>query len=152
MWAAQNLMKLIGGLHVVGLTHVVDRSDVLEFLDSVISSDSISDGVLARQLAKEPTPRIQPLKLSLPADLRTITCRDLPTNIRLAPGELTITGQTAETIVEALMMLAQALTNDLGTAVDLLEPPTPSLEVETSELRDLFARLEADEQKRHRTS
>lgn len=148
--AAQNLMKLIGGLHIVGLTHVVDQADVLSFLDSVISSDSISDGVLARHLSKEPTPRIQPLKMSLPSDLRTVMCRDLPDNIRLEPGELTIRGESAEKIVEALLLIAQAFTNDLGTAVDLLQPPTPPAEIGRSELRDLFARLEADEERRCR--
>ena len=149
--AAQQLMKLIGGLSVVGLTHVVDRSDLLTFLDSVIASESVSDGVLARQLTKEATPNIQPLKLSLPADLKTVMCRDLPDNILLVPGELTISGETAERIIESLMILAQALTNDLGTAVDLLQPPTPPMDVEISELRALFARLEADEQSRKLT-
>ena len=75
-------------------------------------------------------------------------CRDLPDNIRLAPGELTILGETAERIVEALHLLAQALTSDLGNAVDLLQPPTPPVEVEVSELKELFARFKADEQNR----
>lgn len=148
--AAQNLMKLIGRLNVVGSTHVVDRNDVLAFLDSVIASDSISAGVLARQLSKEATPRVQRLNMSLPADLRTVTCRDMPENILLAPGQLTIRGDSAEDIVEALMLVAQVLTNDLGTAVDLLQPPKPPAEVKNSDFRELFARLEADEHRHHR--
>lgn len=147
--AAQNLMKLIGRLNVVGSTHVVDRADVLDFLDSVIASDSITAGVLARQLSRDPTPRVNPLKLSLPSDLRTVTCRDLPENILLTPGELTVRGNSAEEIVEALMLLAQILTNDLDTAVDLLQPPKPLPDAGTSELREMFARLEADERSRH---
>ena len=143
--AAQNLMKLIGGIHSVGLTHVVDRSDILGFLGKVLEAPTIQDGLLACQLAKDPTPRVKPLRFTLPAELRSVMCRNLPDNINLSPGELKISGTSAEIIFEGLYLFAQALLNDLDTAVDLLQPPVSRPNVTADDLRRLFKELEEEE-------
>ncbi len=39
---AQTLMKLIGGLHLVGATHLVDRSSLLSFLEEVLEAPTAS--------------------------------------------------------------------------------------------------------------
>lgn len=143
--AAQNLMKLIGGIHAIGPIHVVESSDLLAFLDRVIAAPSVATGVQECQLYKEPAPRVRPLRRTLPTELRSVMCRDLPTNVELKPGELRISGQTAEAIFEGMLLLAQAVTNDLDTAVALLEPQVAVARADTDELRELFARLEEDE-------
>lgn len=135
--AAQNLMKLIGGIHAIGPIHVIDSSDLLVFLDRVIAAPSVAEGVQSCHLYKEPAPRIRPLRRSLPAELRSVMCRDLPSNVELKPGELRIVGQTAEEIFGGMLLLAQAVTNDLDTAITLLEPPVAVARAETDELSTL---------------
>lgn len=143
--AAQKLMKLIGGIHAIGPIHVIEGSELLNFLNVVIAAPSVAEGVQTCLLNQEPAPRVRPLRRTLPAELRSLMCRDLPSNIELRPGELRVVGPTAEAIFEGMLMIAQAVTNDLETAVSLLEPPVVISRAETDDLRQLFARLEQDE-------
>jgi hypothetical protein len=126
---AQTLMKLIGGLHLVGATHLVDRSSLLAFLEEVLAAPSVAEGVARRW----------------PADLHSIMARHLPPSITLQPGSLVITGAGSTEILENLVLLAQALQNDLATIQTMLDPPPTVPSVEQDELRALFARLRDDE-------
>ncbi len=80
---AQTLMKLIGGLHLVGATHLVDRSSLLSFLEEVLETPTVGEGVARRWLAAEPAPDrrgLRQLHTALPVDLHSIMARDLPSN------------------------------------------------------------------------
>jgi hypothetical protein len=146
---AQTLMKLIGELHLVGSTHVLDRSSLVAFLDEVLAAPTVTEGVRRRWLAVEPAPDgrgLRQLPTSLPPELHSIMARDLPPGITFAPGLLQISGATSVEILENLLLLAQALQNDLASVEALLDPPPAPQPVEDNELRSLFDRLRQDEQ------
>jgi hypothetical protein len=124
--SAQNLMKAIGEVQTVGAAHFVDRASLLAFLNEMISSESLEDGLKRRLESAEPVLRPHLLARALPQDLRQIAVRDLPASIRISPGELRITGENAEQIVEGLLLLAQAMQNDLDRFRALLDPPLPA--------------------------
>jgi hypothetical protein len=144
---AQTLMKLIGGLHLVGATHLVDRSSLVAFLEQVLEAPTVAEGVARRWLAAEPAPDrrgLRQLHTALPADLHSIMARHLPPAIQFEPGSL-VTGADSTEILEHLVLLAQALQNDLATIQTMLDPPPKTPSVEQDELRAMFARLREDE-------
>jgi hypothetical protein len=145
---AQTLMKLIGNLHLVGATHLVDRSSLVAFLEEVLEAPTVAEGVARRWLAVEPAPdgrRLRQLHTALPADLHSIMARHLPATITFQPGSLVITGADSTEIFENLCLLAQALHNDPATIQTMLDPPPKTPSVEQDELRAMFARLRDDE-------
>jgi hypothetical protein len=145
---AQMLMKLTGGLHLVGATHLVDRSSLVAFLEEVLEAPTVAEGVARRWLAAEPAPDgrgLRQLHTALPADLQSIMARHLPPAIAFHPGSLVITGADSTAILENLVLLAQALQNDLATIQAMLDPPPQTPSVEQDELRAMFARLREDE-------
>jgi hypothetical protein len=84
-------MKLIGGLHLVGATHLVDRSSLLAFLEEVLAAPTVAEGVARRWLAAEPAPDgrgLRQLQTTLPAPTpprgRTSLAAHTPAN--LSPG------------------------------------------------------------------
>ena len=145
--AAQMLMRTIGGVQNVGGTHLVDRETLMEFLDRSLASEDLSTTVHALRLEAGPAPQPQPLTFALPEDLRCVMADDLPAHIQLTPGQLVITGENAEEIIEGLYLLAQALQNDLSTIQNMLDPLPPQLPVRDEELRTLFAHLAEKEQR-----
>ncbi len=145
---AQTLMKLIGDLHLIGGTHVLDRSSLLAFLEEVLAAPSVAEGVARRWLALEPVPDgrgLRQLHTALPPDLHSIMARHLPPTITFQPGSLVISGASSTEILENLVLLAQALQNDLATIQAMLDPPSRAPSVEQDELRAMFARLREDE-------
>lgn len=136
--SAQSLMKAIGGIQNIGGTHLVDRDNLLEFLSRSIESDDLSGVVQRRRLEAGPAPKTRPLAISLPAELRSVMAADLPAQIQLEAGRLTITGADSEEILETLCLLAQAMQNDLGTIQSLLDPLPVPPPVEDDDLRQLF--------------
>jgi hypothetical protein len=149
--SAQTLMKAIGGIQNVGGTHLVDREVLLEFLDQTIAADDVSGAVRSRREEAAPPPQPKPMRFSLPGELKSVMAADLPENIELMPGRLTISGRVSEEIIEALYLLAQALQNDLGTIQVLLDPLPERPQVADSELRKLFADLEASKVRNTKT-
>jgi len=126
----------------VGGTHLIDREVLLEFLDQTIAADDVSGAVRLRREEAAPPPQPKRMKFSLPGELKSVMAADLPENIELMPGRLSINGRGSEEIIEALFLLAQALQNDLGTIQGLLDPLPERPQVADSELRRLFAGLE----------
>jgi hypothetical protein len=143
--SAQTLMKAIGGIQNVGGTHLVDREVLLEFLDQTIAADDVSGAVRSRREEAAPPPQPKRMKFSLPGELKSVMAANLPENIELVPGRLSISGRGSEEIIEALYLLAQALQNDLGTIQGLLDPLPERPQVADNELRKLFADLEMRE-------
>jgi hypothetical protein len=124
--SAQSLMKAIGEVQSVGGAHFVERSSLLSFLDEMIDADSVEAALRSRMLDAEAPPSPKPLRVSLPADLRNVMLRDLPETIRLTPGRLEIDAPTTEAMLESLVLLAQAMNNDISSVQRSLESPAPS--------------------------
>ena len=138
--AAQNLMKAIGDVQSVGGAHFVDRSSLLSFLDEMAGADSVDEALRRRFLEADAPPAPKPLRVSLAADLRNVMLRDLPDTIRLSPGRLEIAAPSTEAMLESLALLARAMSNDLASVQDALEPPAPS-RIEDVELSSFLTGL-----------
>jgi hypothetical protein len=138
---AQSLMKAVGEVQTVGAAHFVDRASLLSFLEDMIAAPVMEERFRMRlQEADAPsTPRT--LRVSLPADLRQVTLRDLPLNISLTPGRLEITADTAVAMLESLALLATAMQNDLASVQVILEPPKVPPRVEDDDLQSFLANL-----------
>ena len=144
---AQTLMKAIGGVQNIGGTHLLDREALLEFLEQTIAADDVSVAVRSRRQEAAPSPQPRRLTISLPNDLKSVMAADLPSNIELSPGRLTISGKGSEGIINDLYLLAQAMQNDLGSIQARLDPMPERKEVGDPELRRLFASLARRERK-----
>ncbi len=138
--SAQNLMKAIGGIQTVGMTHFVDRASLLRFLDNMVAAESVEEAFQQRLAGAEPPPRPRPLRIPMPVDLRHAMLGDLPPNITLSPGRIEITAETATAMVEALFSLAAIMQNDLHRWQNIIEPP-PEPTTGDDELRDFLAHL-----------
>ena len=138
--SAQYLMKAIGEVQAVGGTHFVDRASLLNFLDQMVSADSVDKALRSKHESAEPVPRAGILRLSLPDDLRRVTLRDLPTSVTLNPGELRVTGANAEQVIEGLLVLAQVMQNDLESVRTKLDP-APGQAPMDEELRSLLGAM-----------
>jgi hypothetical protein len=144
--AAQQLMKAIGEVQNIGGVHLVDRNALLAFLAQIKQADNPETARREKVLLAEPVPRPRHLKNTLPLGMRSVMVRDLPSEIRLEPGRLEITGKNALEIFERLLLLAQAVQNDLDTAAQIFDPPPATASVENDELHELFADLRRREQ------
>ncbi len=140
--SAQALMKAIGEVQTVGGTHFVDRTSLLRFLDEMIAAVSLEAALRTRLLEADAPPSHKPLRVALPADLRSVRVRDLPDSIRLSAGRLEIDALTTEAMLENLVLLAQAMQNDLVAFKEVIEPPQPR-KVENENLQSLLASLRA---------
>lgn len=123
--SAQNLMKAIGEVQTVGAAHFVDRTSLLRFLDEMIAADSVGAALQIRHAQAAPVPRPRTLRVTLAADLRRIMLPDLPNNIRLSPGRIEITGESAKALTEGLLQLATVMQNDLERWREAVEPSPP---------------------------
>lgn len=135
--SAQNLMKAIGEVQVLGGTRFIDRASLLAFLDHTIAAESVDDELRAKHKQAKPVPRAGTLRLSLPEGLRRVTLKDLPENIMLGVGEVRATGPDTKQVVEGLVALAQVMQNDLE-GVRALHEPFASSDAIDEELQNLF--------------
>ncbi len=145
---AQTLMKAIGEVQTVGAAHFIDRPSLLGFLNAMIDAPSVDEALRTRILKADPPPKPKTMRISLPGDLRNAMMPDLPPNIILGPGRLEIMAETAEAMLESLMVLALIMQNDLDRFAAALQPPPDLRPVEDEDMRRLFERLRADEQTR----
>jgi len=143
--AAQQLMKAIGGVQNIAGVHLVDRTSLIHFLDQIRDAENPEDALRERLSIAEPVPRPRHLKTALPDDLRCVMVRDLPSSIRLEQGRIEILGQGAEDILSSLLLLAQAIQNDLDTATDRLNPPLRFMKTDDDEIKALFLDLQRRE-------
>ena len=141
--SAQSLTKAIGEVQAVGGAHFVERQALISFLDEVIQAPSVAEAFRSRLAGAEEPPTPKPLRIALPHDLRNVTVRHLPENIRLSPGRLEIVGSSAAGILENLVLLAQAMQNDLARVESLLEPVSSSSPT-SEELGQFLTRLRRD--------
>lgn len=132
---AQSLMKAVGEVQPVGGAHFVERSSLLSFLNEMIIAPELELALRERLLEAAAPPRPKPLRVTLPSDLRTATVKDLPASVRLSPGRLEIVANSAEGVLEGLVLLAQVMQNDLLQIQMLLDPPSIPPPVGDDELR-----------------
>ncbi|AXC16117.1 hypothetical protein ACPOL_6935 (plasmid) [Acidisarcina polymorpha] len=120
--SAQGLMKAIGEVQPVGRAHFVERTSLLGFLDAMIAAEDFDEAFRSRMREADAPPYTKPLKVSLPAGLRTVMLRDLPPNISLTPGRLEIIANSSIAMLESLALLAQAMQNDFLHVQAILDP------------------------------
>jgi hypothetical protein len=143
---AQTLMKVIGEVQPVGGAHFVERSSLLGFLDAMIVAPDFDLAFRDRVREADAPPSPKPLRIALPADLRSVMLRDLPAHISLSPGRLEITADSAVAMLESLALLAQAMQNDLAQVQAVLEPPAKPPYIEDDDLRAFLAELRSQRQ------
>jgi len=143
---AQTLMKVIGEVQPVGGAHFVERSSLLSFLDAMIAAPDFDQAFRDRVREADPPPSPKPLRIALPADLRSVMLRDLPAHISLSRGRLEITADSAVAMLESLALLAQAMQNDLAQVQAVLEPPARPPYVEDDDLRAFIEQMRSQRQ------
>jgi hypothetical protein len=143
---AQTLMKAIGEVQPVGGAHFVERNSLLGFLNAMIDAPDFDQAFRSRVREADAPPCTKPLRVALPADLRSITLKDLPEHISLSPGRLEITADSTVAMLESLALLAQAMQNDLAQVQAMLEPPPRPPDVEEDDLMAFFSYLRGQRQ------
>jgi hypothetical protein len=143
---AQTLMKAVGEVQPVGGAHFVERSSLLSFLDAMIDAPDFDQAFRSRVLEADAPPSPKPIRIALPADLRSIMLKDLPAQISLSPGRLEITADSAVAMLESLTLLAQAMQNDLAQVQAVLEPPAKPPYIEDDDLRAFLAEFRSQRQ------
>jgi hypothetical protein len=144
--SAQLLMKAIGDVQSIGGTHMVSRNAILSFLETLYTSNDPESARRELILLAEPVPKPRLLKTTVPEDLRSVMAKDLPPQIMLSPGRLEICGVDGAEILKRLVLLAQAMQNDLRTITEMLDPPPAPVQVEDDELKALFDDLRRREE------
>ena len=142
---AQTLMRAIGEIQPVGGAHFVERATLLSFLDAMIDATDFDEAFRTRSREADNPPQTKPLRISLPADLRSVTLYDLPSNIRLSFGKLEIEAGSAIAMLESLALLAQAMQDDTERIHAIFDPPQTPPEIEDDDLKQLLASLRAQE-------
>jgi hypothetical protein len=146
---AQSLMRAIGELSNVAGAHLTSRASLLDFVDHVLAADDMDLAVRTRidTAAAAPSQK-KGLRLPIPDELRSVRLADLPKQIKIAPGLLTIEGAGAFEILTHLAVLARALDNDLDSFVMAWNrAPLPSCDSPV-DIDSMFAELEAMEPSR----
>lgn len=101
---ARTLMEAIGEVQPVGGAHFVARSSLLGFLDAMIDAPKFDQACRSRVLETDEPHSPKPVRIALPADLRSVMLRDLPAHISLSPGPLEITAYSAVAMLESLTL------------------------------------------------
>lgn len=140
---AQTLMKAIGEVQPIGGAHFVERASLLGFLEAMIDAPDLDEALRVRIREAGAPPSTKPLRVALPHDLRSVTVRDLPSNISLSSGRLEITADTAVSMLENLVLLAQAMQNDLDRFEAIIEPPATPPPVDDDEIQSFLDKLRA---------
>ena len=109
--SAQTLMRAIGGVTNIAGKHLVDRSAVVEFLETMIAAENLEEAFRDRLEAAPRPPNGRRLLLPIPKDFEHVRFKDLPPEIRVSPGRLEIVGNGLE-IMERLVILAKAMETD----------------------------------------
>ncbi|MBW4038797.1 MAG: hypothetical protein HIU91_07955 [Acidobacteria bacterium] len=150
--SAQTIMRAIGSIDVLGTLHTVSRTSLLSYLEGMILADNLELSHRERVHNFNPAPRRKAITVSVPPEMRSVMVRDLPPEVHLGPGRVEVSGDTVVQIVERLVLLGLALQNDLGTAADIMMPPSPSSSGFNDELKALFQDLRAREIERAATA
>lgn len=143
--SAQTLMRAIGEVQTVAGAHFVERSSLLHFLNAMIEAPDFDEAFRVRSREAKAPPQTKQLRVSLPADLRSVTLYDLPSNIQLSFGKLEIEAGSAVSMLESLALLAQAMQNDTERIRAIFDPPTTPPEIDDDDLKQLCASLRARE-------
>jgi hypothetical protein len=119
----------------IGKSLLVERDALAGFLARLAEADDPARALAAmRAQGKPPVVRRK---------LRELVQRDvavgesaLPTNVRLAPGELTVSFETVEELAVALWRLAQLLNEDLDGFAERYEPAIEAHDLQKVDLAE----------------
>ena len=143
---ALTLLRAIGGACNIGGHLIVEKPRIEDFIAAMQAAPNLDAAFQQRVRFSEPVPRKKPIRMSLPKDLLTVTVDELPKEvIEISTGRIVIKGSNAEEVVTSLMLLAQALTNDMDTFIPLVDPPPDPRPGLDDELRLMFGDLRRDE-------
>lgn len=143
--SAQTLMKAIGDVNNFGGKHFVERASVLEFLDEMIQTEDIAEAFAGRLAGAKRPPKPRKIKIPIPQDIRSICGSELPSQIRLSPLKIEITGEDFVEILQHLYTLSQALQNDPESLRLMIEPPAkPPRRAGDDELARFLHRIRDD--------
>ena len=144
---AWRLMWSIGGLQRIGKQQLfVSRESILQFLDTVIGADDITETVRDRRESYTP-PKRKPIQFSIPPDLQNFTVQELPLGVSMAEGELHFRAQDFHSVMDLVKLFMQALYFDQDTVRTKLDPPV-DVEQEDADLRRLRDNLRRRSQER----
>jgi hypothetical protein len=114
----------------VGRTFIVRREAVIAFLEKQEPGIPIAEKETQKQRVAdflgEARQALTIPRITLPPAVRLseITFAGLPPGIQLAPGQLSVSFESATDLVEKLFSLSQALVNDFETLETLLTTPS----------------------------
>jgi hypothetical protein len=151
--AAQALVQGISPSAKVGRSSLLARADLEVFLDRIHEG---ADPASLLSLPSEPVPRRR-LRDLVQVDRVPATLDEVPGNISLQPGELTISFSSMQELAGALLALAEILDNAEQFAlfedrfVQRQTPPDKGTE-DRATVEKMFAELEATEQQDRKTS
>lgn len=137
---AQELMKAIGETETIGSQRLVDRGEILEFLEEMEAADDIRTALDARKVKVGPQPRRKRIRFSIPEDAKSCNMMRLPEGVELGPLKIVITGSTLDEILQNLYLLGQAFLNDPVSMSSALEPLPPSRPVRSQSIEDWIQR------------
>jgi hypothetical protein len=118
--AAKNILRAVGKVHKLGTSYFVERQDLLALLDKVLRRQSVTAEFRRNRLQFQ-RPRHEPIRVSLDERHRVIRAEDLPSNITLEPGHLSIRGRDRQDVLASLKLLILALNHDFEAVSSFLD-------------------------------
>jgi hypothetical protein len=118
--AAKNILRAVGKVHKLGTSYFVERQDLLALLDKVLKRQSVT-AEFRRNRLKFQRPLHQPIRVTLDERHRAMRAEDLPANITLEPGHLSIRGRDRQEVLESLKLLILALDHDFEAVSSFLD-------------------------------
>jgi hypothetical protein len=137
--AAKNILRAVGKVHKLGTSYFVERQDLLALLDKVLKRQSVTAEFRRNRLEFQ-RPLHQPIRVTLDERHRAMRTEDLPVNITLEPGHLSIRGRDRQEVLESLKLLILALDHDfeaVSSFLDYVEERPESLSEMDALLRGL---------------
>jgi len=142
--AAQKLIELLPSVPI-GTSRLVERSDLLGFLDRVREADDTAAlfEAMRQEKARASGRKVRSL---VRRDLDPVGLSSLPDSMVLSRGRLEVNFQTVEQLAECLLLLARVLESEgdgFAEAYEVREET--AVDQGADEVRRMFAELEATE-------
>ena len=135
---AQNLVRAIGGVTNIARNHLIDRAQVIEFLEEMAGAPDIEQAFRDRLQRAENPPEDAKLLVPLPSDLRNVRFHQLASfGITVAQGRCEITGSNGLEILQRIGILLEALKSDYDVFMQVWNKDV-DMDAKLAELRALF--------------
>lgn len=126
----------------IGSSHLVEREELVKFLDRIDAAADVSAEM--EKMREEKTVSRRKLRFLNQRDVDPMSLYGVPDTLTLTRGDIRIQFQTMEQLAATLVTLARVLQDDLDEFVRLYEPKPPPDETDTAaeDVRQLFRELE----------